>query len=399
MATLPNTANLLFFMTICLGMLVFTLLVFRAEYRGHSSKLLALFCLCFSLFAAHNMLLNSGAMECVPHLFRVTKPLHYLPAPLLYLYIQSMQRRVLRFSRRDSIHFVPFMITVVDMLPFFMMDPAKKLDLVHQSIANNNAIFLAVEGFLPKALHLVATPTSIAVYIFLSYKLLAGCRRGGCRVDLEQNRLVEKWLWHFWALFLFFYICWLGVLLLLPAFPWLNAFLGQTLFSAGMSVTVSTSLFFYPSILYGFQGSATALEEDRKSISFASDDPSTLLELPEERCHAYMASIERALREQQLFLKPDLRLIDLANATGLPYYLISASINQRHATNVNAYINAFRVAHVKQLMSARDADKYTLEALATAAGFGSRSTFIRAFKRAEGCTPSEFIKGISPADN
>jgi AraC-like DNA-binding protein len=397
MSIFPNPADLLFFMTICLGLLVFSVLQFGTRYRGYSGRLLGIFCLSFSLFAAHNMLLNTGVMARVPQLFRITKPLHYLPAPLFYLYIRSMMRGTLRFDRRDSVHFLPVVLTFLDMLPFFQMDYGAKLDLVRQSMANNNSILFAAEGFLPKAVHMLATPLSIAVYLVISGRLVFGSRSCSYRDDLEQNRLVERWLRHFWALFLFFYVCWLGVLFFIPVFPWLNAFLAQTIFSAGMAVSVSSSLFFYPRILYGFQGDAPSPHPDIQQA--VTNQPSTVPELSAARCQGYMETIDRSLREQKLYLNPDLRLTDLANATGLPYYLISATINQYHATNVNAYINAFRIAHVKQLMTAQDADQFTLEAIAATSGFGSRSTFIRVFKRSEGCPPSEFFKKISAKNN
>jgi AraC-like DNA-binding protein len=98
------------------------------------------------------------------------------------------------------------------------------------------------------------------------------------------------------------------------------------------------------------------------------------------------------MEHERPYLKPRYALADLAASTGIPYYYLSAVINQEYGWNFNDYINWFRVKYVKDLMVKPEVNQYTLEGVAQMAGFGSRATFARAFHRFEGCTPTEYLK-------
>ena len=54
-----------------------------------------------------------------------------------------------------------------------------------------------------------------------------------------------------------------------------------------------------------------------------------------------------------------------------------------------------RIDYVCSLIEAGESKNLTIEAIATNAGFASRSKFIDAFKERKGVTPSAFIKSIS----
>ncbi|MEY4333757.1 MAG: Helix-turn-helix domain, partial [Bacteroidota bacterium] len=51
--------------------------------------------------------------------------------------------------------------------------------------------------------------------------------------------------------------------------------------------------------------------------------------------------------------------------------------------------------HVCRLIEAGESRNLTIEAIATNAGFASRSKFIDAFKERKGVTPSAYIKSVA----
>ena len=71
---------------------------------------------------------------------------------------------------------------------------------------------------------------------------------------------------------------------------------------------------------------------------------------------------------------------------------ISQLVNQNTDYNFNDYINSFRVEDVKKMLERPDYINYTIVAIGLEAGFNSKASFYRAFKKFEGMTPTEYLK-------
>jgi AraC-like DNA-binding protein len=84
----------------------------------------------------------------------------------------------------------------------------------------------------------------------------------------------------------------------------------------------------------------------------------------------------------------------MAKETGQPLQNISAFVNQHIGENFNDFVNRYRVNHLIGMYENDQsiAQRLTLEALGKKAGFGSRSTFISAFKKVTGQTPSAYFR-------
>ncbi|MEM6803057.1 MAG: helix-turn-helix domain-containing protein, partial [Bacteroidota bacterium] len=73
---------------------------------------------------------------------------------------------------------------------------------------------------------------------------------------------------------------------------------------------------------------------------------------------------------------------------------LSYLLNQQLATNFYEYINKHRIAHFKQALSDKKNSNYSLLGLAYDAGFKSKSSFYRIFKKETGMSPSAYLKKI-----
>ena len=85
---------------------------------------------------------------------------------------------------------------------------------------------------------------------------------------------------------------------------------------------------------------------------------------------------------------------DLASIIGVPSYTLSYLFNQYLKRNYYDYINDYRIAEFKSLVSKGEHTRYTLNALMELCGFSSRTSFFRYFKKVNGITPSEYIKSL-----
>lgn len=104
-----------------------------------------------------------------------------------------------------------------------------------------------------------------------------------------------------------------------------------------------------------------------------------------------LTRLRALMNEGQGFRDPTLTLSRLARQLELPEHRLRRLVHLGEGEgHFSAYLNRLRIAAVKAALAdpARQAD--TLLTLATEAGYNSLSVFNRAFKEAEGCTPSAF---------
>lgn len=110
--------------------------------------------------------------------------------------------------------------------------------------------------------------------------------------------------------------------------------------------------------------------------------------LSEKDAAALLASLNKVMHEQQLYLNPVLSLALLAKKVGNLQTTISQVLNENSGKSFNLYINEFRIQHAKNLL-VTDAH-LNMELVAERSGFNSNSTFFAAFKKITGQTPASY---------
>ncbi|MBR8845488.1 MULTISPECIES: helix-turn-helix transcriptional regulator [Pseudoalteromonas] len=110
------------------------------------------------------------------------------------------------------------------------------------------------------------------------------------------------------------------------------------------------------------------------------------LKLAQQLCE----DITKVVLEKELYKKPRLSLIEVANETGFKLKDVSWSINFATGYNFCEFINNMRVNEVKkQIVLPQESHKSILE-IAFDSGFNSKSVFYSTFKSTVGMTPSKY---------
>jgi len=99
-----------------------------------------------------------------------------------------------------------------------------------------------------------------------------------------------------------------------------------------------------------------------------------------------------AMEEDSVYKNPNLTLSLLASELEISTKELSKFINDHYHMNFSEYINHHRIETVKKLLTAEEAQKFKLVALAEIVGFNSKSSFNATFKKMTGMTPSEYKK-------
>lgn len=116
--------------------------------------------------------------------------------------------------------------------------------------------------------------------------------------------------------------------------------------------------------------------------------------ISEEECKELYSKLAAYVEKERPYINPDLKMGDLATALGATSHSLSYLLNQYLNQSYYDFINEYRVAEFKRLVSDSHYSRYTLAALAELCGFSSRASFFRSFKKSTGVTPNEYIRSI-----
>ncbi len=112
---------------------------------------------------------------------------------------------------------------------------------------------------------------------------------------------------------------------------------------------------------------------------------------PEPDDSVLLTKLDSDMRHERLYRQDGLTITTVAARLGVPEYRLRRAINQGlGARNFNAYLNGFRLDETRQALADPEQREVPILTIAIDAGFGSLAPFNRAFREAEGCTPTEF---------
>lgn len=349
-----------------------------------SDRLLGWFLFCSALFILPWMTGFGGWYDNQPY----RDVLFYTPfinalffGPLLYLYIKSLTNVNYRLKKADLLHFVPGMLYLLWRLVMVVVD---KLVLKHYYLMNGrvDSSFSAWYSFawLPSLLAYLGFSIRYYLqyrkftYFELSFADAAGLK--WLRNFLYASALITLLEFSKFLLSLFFDLQYGEVWYYFFGFALVVYYIAISGYSPlGFS---SHKLNFAPPLLLAYERplylpqAAETTEEVEWMAGWAD-------------------KVKSAMEADHLYRNPDLTLTALAEVLGTNPSLLSKVINQQFKLNFNDYVNRYRVEEVKRLMVDEKYQQFNLLAIAYDAGFNSKSTFNRAFKKVTGLNPKDFL--------
>ena len=94
--------------------------------------------------------------------------------------------------------------------------------------------------------------------------------------------------------------------------------------------------------------------------------------------------------KDEIYKNQDLKITQISASLKTNRTYISNLINKEFSCTFNEFANQYRIKEAKRLLKEESFQKYSLEYISEQCGFGSLSTFIRAFKESEGITPGRY---------
>ncbi|QHT68253.1 AraC family transcriptional regulator [Rhodocytophaga rosea] len=364
------------------GLFMALLVLSMKSANRKASILLATLLFCFSMSIGGATLGVSGYYLRFPHLIRVGDPFVLLLGPLFYLYARSLARYPLR--PKELLHFVPFLVYVLSLIPFFAGTATEKIAFVQQMQESRSAGIIVI---------VVLRLVFLLAYSVITYRFLqtytARIKENFSNID----KLNLDWLIAVSKLLLLVIVCSVGmyVLILFSKLSFLesnyiNAFLVSLVIYAVGFLGVRQSRVFAAAPL----PVSTAIPV---SIEPAETKPATKYEnstLSQEKSSRYLQKLLHSMQQDKLYLDSELSLQTLADKLSIPPHYLSQVINEQLGQNFFDFVNTYRVEEVKSRLTDPKNQHLTILAIAFDAGFNSKSAFNLAFKSITGFTPSQF---------
>jgi AraC-like DNA-binding protein len=325
-------------------------------------------------------------------------PLSFLLGPSLFFYIKNTVTERKGFERIDLIHLIPAGFVAIATLPFTTLPLEIKTRMAHEIVNitedyNLNFYWVTFEQLLyGRSIHVILYAIISLSYFFWNKNYLL--KKYG---KIPSNHLIiQRWFFTLVSLQVLIAGTSLGHMITLYTLPF-NLFgisftevFSETHFfriCGGGFFIQNFFLFLFPNILYGNISYSIELSNSSTFEKLKS----TFAKPIQINKHAFEQLIKPYL-ENHPFIHPDFTLSQMSFDLKISERNLSAYFNNDLHKTFGEWKNDLRIAYVVGLIDGGQANKFTIEALATNAGFLSRSKFIDAFKQRLGLTPSAYIK-------
>lgn len=326
-----------------------------------------------ALIMAEIFLCYSGVIVHIPHFVDLSEPFNFFVPPTIYLMVAAL---VDKQPKHWYWHFLPFGFYFLYHFNFFLQGEVFKLNAFRNAYHDylpelpNKQLFHADPWYIKEYVNELAVLQSL-LYALPIYQLLAHFLKQ--QKDFWGTILAPtyRWLFAFLSLKVLATLLWLSKVLLNVGDSWDN------IGAAFDTFTIYVLNFFI--LKDGLLQKENRPEKKyQKSTLSASQMKGILQKLTTE------------MEVNQPYLSPKLTLKILADNIKVSPHHLSQVLNEQLNKTYYEWIAEYRVAAAKDLLGSPKYQHYKLAEIGTLAGFNSRSVFYKAFKKLEGCSPSEF---------
>ncbi len=101
-------------------------------------------------------------------------------------------------------------------------------------------------------------------------------------------------------------------------------------------------------------------------------------------------TIRDLVLEERLFLRQNLKLEEICKKLNTNPRTLNSALKAYGFRNFSHFSNHYRIEEVKKMMAQETFGRYTLEAIAEMAGFGTRQAFYNTFEKLTGQRPAYY---------
>ena len=363
-----------------------------------ANRLLAAAMIAFSIGMATTVYHAAGLEQRFPHFFGLAYPLPFLYGPLIYLYAVAAADQGYRLTRRDVLHFVPFLAVLIMGIPVYTMSGSEKIAWFHSLRAGDVPLWIQiVDPF--KYLSGVAYVVATILLLRRHREQVKNSYSSTERVNLRWLLWLGGWATAIWILAIGIEVA--------QSTGWVSIPRGEDLVSLAVAILVygigymglrQTEVYHYETAEHPIPVQAVAepspgdvpvAQQSREAE--AAYERSGLSDVEARRLKGKLLALMDAERPWK---NSELTLADLADRLKTTPHKLSEVLNTEIGETFYDFVNGYRVREVQRRIAAGEARTLKILSLALDAGFASKSTFNQVFKKHTSQTPSDFRQAL-----
>lgn len=323
------------------GVFLSLMLLFRnAKKKSRAQNLLGALILTFTITIAYYTTFWMGINPSLPGALRIILSFTYIFGPLAWMFLHQTVYN--RLPKKAWLHYLPFVL--MSILSFL----ASRLPA--QVRFSFGVIQIA---------HLI-------IYSLLNLRLVH---------KTEQN----QWIRNVAVSFAGYTLCFL----IYDVLNWTGVLRTQHDYMVSFGMTI----FIY---FIGYLGFKTPTFSNGNS-----DEKYQKSSLTDNSIQYIARKLDELMTQEKLYTKGDLKLQEVAEALDLGVHALSQAVNVSKGKKFTDYLNELRVEEAIRLMQQEEYQDMKLLAIAIDAGFNNKTSFLNAFRKHTGQTPSEYRKGVA----
>jgi AraC-like DNA-binding protein len=357
--------------------LMFAAIFLFTHRKGNrrNNKILGLIFLLFSLSIGDFTCRVMGITFPLPAMHWIDDGFFFLYGPLLYIYTKYVTQNDFKFNYKSALHFIPYSLYIIYLIYLLITIDSETQNNVLKD-ANTQLSLVVIIFNLTFYTHLYSylwTTNST----FSIYKSAIKDRFSSIdEINLDWLNFMIK------AMIAITTISFIHNLL--PIF-------GNVYFNAGSLIALLIFLFYFINRVL-----IKALNQPEIFSGISSGDLVKYAgsNLSDEDVNHNKSRLEHLLYKDKMYLNPDLSISDLSEKMEKKSKLLSQVINQGFDMSFFDLVNTYRCEEVKHILQNSPDPKITITEAMYQAGFNSKSSFNKEFKKLTGQTPSEFKKSL-----
>ncbi|HET7732563.1 MAG TPA: helix-turn-helix domain-containing protein [Paludibacter sp.] len=328
----------------------------------------------FLIMGVYSILLsfyNSALLEKNYSFLAYYVPIDYalitLIAPFIYFYIKTLLNKPVTVrSWKFWIHAISILPALGFNLYFLSLTRMERIDLLILSFK---------EGVFSFTILNIIFYIQMTLYLFICYRIITNQLKVSAKV-LQGATLVD--------------VSWLKTLMIIDL---IVMFVSAPLcfyFANEQTSNIIAQLAMNIQLVYIFLKSTwqTGIFPGENISEAKPKDPT--LKIADDVVEDYFKTLMTFMQDKKPYLQEDCNIQTVAEQTSISVHHLSNILNQRFDKNFPDFINEYRINEAMRILNSDQSSKMTLEAIGYECGFGSKSSFNKAFKKLTNSTPSRY---------
>ncbi len=341
-----------------------------------------------------------------PHLSKISWLIPMFFGPMLYLFIRKLTARNPRLFPIEIIHFIPVLVTLFYLLPYFIRTSGETVAYLSDLEVNRQDDF-----------GLIRQVTLFQVFFYLVYSLKSLAQYDNRIVNTFSNLENIKLEWLKKAIY-FLLIIFLAAVVAVTLKKWYLPVLTELYLYYLHFLLVITAVYWigykaltqpqlFPKTVSNFAitsknvENSSELESDLVPAGLHDPEPIGMPGLPKKyrkytlkpaAIQKYYDRLNEIMETQKPYQQSNLTIQELADQLQIPRQYLLYLIHSHLDKNFYDFVNQYRVTEAQVLLTTPQEQPISKLAIAQKVGFTSEATLEAAFVRLTGQTAAEFVQ-------